>query len=629
MQRLKDLFQFFIREVVDLNGVSYDMLRMAFVGLVLNQIGFDKYSGAIFTPMDTLGCYDEPFARFDKEVQSLTEQEKQLLLSRADELFNIDDRRAKGAFYTPVPFVGMSHSILASCLGDDWKDKYVVFDGAAGSRNLTRGYVFRELYSSTLDVQDVLLHPPLQGEGEFFQFDFLNDDELKLPQGLLDAFKQNKPIVFFMNPPYFDTKVSKTLAVVQFYAKRIGLSRTIDMSSLFFVRILLFVQKYHLTNVVFAVFCPVTYLSSSSFRKFRQLWCRYFKLDKAVLFSAGHFADTAQDWAIQFAVWKYGQNPTTSEFRHSLVDVDADGDVVKIGKKVIYNFDTIDRNHPRLTINWFNCSIKEPTRFMPGITTKFKTMSPLKSRYVAFSRVSSDYLGTFCCSPTLSVSSTIMLCNQTGTNLNTSNVGNIEITPRNFERAVAVFAMIRTLKSDWINRKDFFYQPNENHPQWKQYIADSVIYSLFSNGSDHISMYAVDFQGRLYDIPNEFFWVSVENMQRLANKYQNAKTLQTLQESPEQRFVYRWLLKHIDEASDGAIQLLDAGSNLIRKTFKYRISFDKSRPEVQISNWDAGWWQLKELWKSVDKVGFKELLKLRKILENSIRSRSSELGWFR
>jgi hypothetical protein len=126
-----------------------------------------------------------------------------------------------------------------------------------------------------------------------------------------------------------------------------------------------------------------------------------------------------------------------------------------------------------------------------------------------------------------------------------------------------------------------------------------------------------------------FFWISVANMTKLAKKYRNEKTLQTLQKSPSQRFAFHWLQEHIEEISEEAMCLLNAGNKLLRSTFKYRIDFDKEQPEIQINNWDAGWWQLKELWKSVDKSNFKELIKLRKFLETSIRARSNELGWFR
>jgi hypothetical protein len=629
MRRLKKLFQFFITSVVDLRGVSQDILLFAFVGLVLNKNGFDKSFGVIFTPTGTLGCYDEPFSQFDKEVQSLTEKEKQLLLTRADELQEYQERRNNGSFYTPLKFVEMAHSILASRLGDDWKEKYVVFDGAAGSRNLTKGYSFWELYSSTLDNQDVMMYPPAQGEGEFFQFDFLNDDDSKLPQGLQNALKQNKPILFFMNPPYFDGKRLKTLTAIQYHAQQMGISRMVDLSSLFFVRILLFVQKYHLTNAVFAVFCPISYLVSSHSQNLRKLWRRYFKLDRAVLFSARHFVDVTQNWAIHFALWTSGQNPATSEFKHICVDV-VDNEIVKIGKKVIYNFDTTDPNYPKLTIDWFNCPLKEPTRFMPSVTSQFKIISPLQqNRIISNSRVSVDHVGSLFCAPILSIHSTAVICNQPGFLLNSSNVGNVEVTSRNFERAVAVFVVANTLEHTWLTRKDHLYQPNTCHPKWQQFVADSVVYSLFFKGSDLISFYDAEYYGQLYDIPNEFFWTSIENMEKLAKKYQNEKTLYSLQKLPAQRFVYKWLREHIDEISEEAASLLDAGNKLLRNTFKYRIDFDKERPELQIGNWDAGWWQLKELWKSVDKSGFKELTELRKVLKGSLYLRSGELGWFR
>ena len=44
---------------------------------------------------------------------------------------------------------------MASVYGEDWKEKYVVWDPAWGTGNLTRDYKFKELYVSTLGYSDI------------------------------------------------------------------------------------------------------------------------------------------------------------------------------------------------------------------------------------------------------------------------------------------------------------------------------------------------------------------------------------------------------------------------------------------------------------------------------------------
>lgn len=90
-------------------------------------------------------------------------------------------------------------------VGSHWKDNYVVWDPACGTKNLTRDYRFKELYCSTLEQAELDISKNYNKESTSFQFDFLNDslDDLKVKApGLLEAFELNKPIVFFLNPPY-------------------------------------------------------------------------------------------------------------------------------------------------------------------------------------------------------------------------------------------------------------------------------------------------------------------------------------------------------------------------------------------------------------------------------------------
>ena len=104
--------------------------------------------------------------------------------------------------------------MIEETLGEDWKEKYVVWDNCCGIGNLTKDYCFKELYASTLHQSDIdIVRQCNKDTTQKFQFDFLNDPIAypnslfgiytdKLPKGLKDAFLNNKPIVFFINPPY-------------------------------------------------------------------------------------------------------------------------------------------------------------------------------------------------------------------------------------------------------------------------------------------------------------------------------------------------------------------------------------------------------------------------------------------
>ena len=92
--------------------------------------------------------------------------------------------------------------MISEQFGEDWKEKFVVWDNCAGTKNLTRDYFFKELYCSTLENAELAISERYNREATSFQFDFLNDSLDKLPQGLKEALENNKPIIFLINPPY-------------------------------------------------------------------------------------------------------------------------------------------------------------------------------------------------------------------------------------------------------------------------------------------------------------------------------------------------------------------------------------------------------------------------------------------
>ena len=125
--------------------------------------------------------------------------------------------------YTPLHIVDKAYDQLRATLGENWQDRYIVWDMCAGVGNLEAKHSnLRNVFMSTLDQADVTImksNPAFAG-AEIFQYDYLNDDVTdfgeidyalsgKLPMALRQAIadarrgkKGAKPILALINPPY-------------------------------------------------------------------------------------------------------------------------------------------------------------------------------------------------------------------------------------------------------------------------------------------------------------------------------------------------------------------------------------------------------------------------------------------
>ena len=134
------------------------------------------------------------------------------IIERRDLLVPQDIRERKGAFFTPRQWVELSQKYLCNLLGENWQEEYYIWDCAAGTGNLLAGMTNKyNIWASTLDQADVKVmhdrieHGAILLENHVFQFDFLNDDFSKLPQGLQDIInnkEKRKKLIIFINPPY-------------------------------------------------------------------------------------------------------------------------------------------------------------------------------------------------------------------------------------------------------------------------------------------------------------------------------------------------------------------------------------------------------------------------------------------
>ena len=570
------------------------------------------------------------FGYFDRNY---TPQETMCLNGIADRLIVDADRRNSGDFWTPTMFVDYAHDMISKKLGEDWKEKYVVWDNCCGSLNLTRDYKFGELYCSTLYQSELNIGADYNPEATKFQFDFLNDEIVsknsllgvyndKLPKGLKDALINNKPIVFFINPPYATANVmstdekhkagvAKTMINEQMLKDKIGASSQ-NLYAQFLYRIIQIKNEFNLTNCHIALFSPTLFLTGSSYAKFRKVFLNEFSFDDAIQFKASHFADVADSWGISFSIWHNGETFEKNNFNYTLID-NENGEIVEIGNKVVYNIDGL-----KTANDWCKEPIKRlKSEDAPQISSAVKVKDNGRGTIVPNAI---GYFGSNSNNVDMNMQFVAMYSSCS------SRSHGYSINTDNFDRCTALFSARKLIEKNWVNSKDEYLAPNTEHPAYNEFVNDSLIYSLFHSSSNQSSLRNVDYKGKKWDIKNEFFWLSNKEIENLSNTNGFTQTYNDARTSKE-RYVYNKL--QTITLSPEAQDVLDKASDIVRNTFKYRELFNQEHPEYQIMNWDCGWYQIKALAKEYAKSDYEEFVKLYKKLADKMRPMVYTLGFLK
>lgn len=620
---ISTIFDYFTTRVVkNASKISANDIVAIFMGIITNNDNYythPKKNNILVTPLGDVQVDATQLKSFLGYFnRTYTPQEKMRFSEISDRLIEDTNRRNKGEFYTPTLFVDYAHNMISEALGENWKDEYVVWDNCCGTKNLTRDYRFKELYCSTLENAELNICDKYNPEATSFQFDFLNDPLDKLPKGLLDAFEQNKPIVFFLNPPYAGASnigdsakkgIASTMIGDLMKKNKVGAGSQ-NLYIQFLYRIIMIKEKYNLTNACIGIFCPPLFLSGSSCSKFRPSLFNSFKFEDGILFNAGHFANVSASWGISFSVWKSGIQEDKNNFNYKIVD-NIEGEIQTINTKNIYNID----------------NISSLSNFIDNVTDKTKIEFPNFTSGVKVSE-NSNPGNTNCCGYLINGGNNIdrsgMQCSILSGPF--SNGHGKPINLNNIIQAMTVLAVRKLIEPNWINSKDEYLSPNENHPNYNKFINNSIIYSLFHTSSNQSSLREIKYHDKLWDIKNEFFWMSKGEIEELANEYNNEKCYMDVYTDKE-RFVYE-KLKEI-ELSPEAEAVLEKASEIVRKTFKYRELFDLEHPEYQINNWDCGWYQIKALAKEYAKDDLEEFKVLYKAFADKMRPMIYELGFLK
>ena len=301
-------------------------------------------------------------------------------------------------------------------------------------------------------------------------------------------------------------------------------------------------------------------------------------------------------------------------FNYDLLDLNGDIEIIKIGEKVVYNTDTLNQ-----ASEWVKEEIKGVKTFdAPQLSTGLN----LKNKGVG--RVINNAIGYF-----YSHSNNVMKnANNVGLFTSAFSGGHgLSVTPENFLKCVSFFTARRVIELKWDNLYDEYLKPKEDTEEYVKYSYDSVVYSLFHDKSQQSSLRQIEYKDKLWDIKNEFFWMSADRMKELADEngydelYNDARTA-------SDRHVYKLLFgeeRIYDKLSDDAKAVLDKATELVEQSMELRQVM--ANEHNHLDSWDAGYAQLKLVWKEYFTEDFKEFRDLYKSLEDRMRPLVYELGF--
>ena len=415
------------------------------------------------------------------------------LLERRDTLLPLDVRAFKGAFYTPLHVVDKAYELLAATLGENWQEKYLVWDMCCGVGNLeVKHNNHRNVFMSTLDQADidVMRASKTCVAATKFQYDYLNDDiddfgridyslTDKMPQSLRDAIaaarakKSRKKILVLINPPYAEASNSDSTALGDEAEDKTGVARTnfaaAAMDGYGQATNELFMQfvarvRLEIPGATLAMFSKMKYVNAPTLETFRGVWKATY-LGGFVVHSKA-FDGLRGDFPIGFLIWDTYKHQAISSIDAEVLDKTAK----PVGFKRFHAAPSRE-----LLSNWVE---RPATNRIPVIPLK-NAVTPATATKDTRGTMWSDgaiaYLNCAGNEPLNAGQKTMLFSSGYG------SARGFFVTKKNLLRAAIVFSVRRLVKGTWLNDRDQFMQPYAKPKS--EFEFDCLLYMLF-NGSN-------------------------------------------------------------------------------------------------------------------------------------------------
>lgn len=501
------------------------------------------------------------------------EEYRNYLLERRDSLIPCDERKFKGAYYTPLNVVDKAYDLLGNTLGKNWQKEYIVWDMCCGVGNLEIKHSNpRNIFMSTLDNADVDVMKAAKTcvAATRFQYDYLNDDisddgvidyalSKKIPKILQNAIASNKKILILINPPYAEAANSQgnkgktDVASTKFskFMNEYGFANR-ELFTQFLVRI----QK-EIPNATVAVFSKLKYINAPNFEKFRTLWKAEY-LDGFIVHSKS-FDSLKGDFPIGFLIWKLSASKKIN--MDTEISTEAlDKNCNPIGSKVFYTIPS-DKN-----LNGWLPRLKTDTENIP--LTNAVTPQPKHAKVTAWRK---DAIGYMLCN-----SNDIQNAPLTAILSSVYSSGNgFYITAENLWRIAIIFTVRRIVKRTWINDRDQFLIPTLELDE--EFKTDCLIWMLFNGSNLTAGADKLEWDNSLWSIINHFIPFSEAEV--------NAP------ERFESDFMYQYLS---DKKISKQAKLVLGEGKLIWCEFFSKVDARGIREKYKLNRSDAGWYQIRK-----------------------------------
>lgn len=516
------------------------------------------------------------------------EEYRHYLLERRDSLLPLDERSFKGAFYTPLHIVDKAYDQLATVLGKNWQQRYIVWDMCCGVGNLeVKHSNYRNIFMSTLDQADVDVMKASRTcvGATIFQYDYLNDDVTdfgeidysitnKVPAALQQAIadakagvKGARKILVLINPPYAEAmnvdNVTKSNGANA--ESKVGVSKTqisFGMNHLGYAAREIFVQflvriSAEMPKATLAMFSKLKYVNAPNFAQFREEW-RGKYLGGFVVDSQA-FDGLKGKFPIGFLQWDLSKNAPVDAIVTKALDKDGN----EIGEKTFYR----SQKQPPLS-EWI---IRPRSNSQPALPLKSGLNPTTSTKDVRGDKWANGAIGSMICKGNdLQNAGTQTALLSSGY----CSAGAFFVTADNLWQAAIVFSVRRLIKPTWLNDRDQFLQPSKSVPD--TFKADCLIWMLFNGSNLSAGADGLKWNGKTWSLVNHFIPFTEGEVGATG------------------RFESDFMAKHIAKMkfSPEAKAVLDEG----RKVWKsyHAMQFGRTiRDELKLGRPDVGWYQIR------------------------------------
>jgi len=376
------------------------------------------------------------------------------IIERRDLLVPQDIRERKGAFFTPFQWVELSQKYLSDNFGENWQEEYFIWDCASGTGNLLAGLTNKyNIWASTLDQADVkVIHERIEHganllENHVFQFDFLNDDFSKLPQGLQEIINDEnkcKKLIIFINPPYAEATSGNTIAgtgenkkgvATQYKTNEIFNGKIGNASNELFA--LFMAQVYEkIPNCTLALFSKLKFIQGTNFIKFKE----FFKAQycSGFVVPADTFDNVKGNFPIGFTIWNLNIKDKIDNISCDVFNKDGE----KIGTKTFYG------ELPQSINKWIK-KYENKNQNTIGLMVSSAPDFQHNKQLAILSKQQERYC--------------------------------FKINQQNLLPFSVYFATRHCISANWLNDRDQFLEPNDNWKTDNEFQSDCLAFTLFNN----------------------------------------------------------------------------------------------------------------------------------------------------